>query len=361
MDVTRKYVTSNPDRTPLNKDLYSHYYWLIDTILDNFIDQLQHKIIKENVWEQQVIIRFTQKLKNTFHILRVKYAFEEELALQIDTTDSCFPSSVEIAKLEQDIFTRNEKLQKYPSEKLIKEEILTALFKEKKKPQSLIRTLKQQQFYSHLNEIEYFLNFNKGEIQQINTNKDNRGRKQYKCSWASYSAISNCPYVYMMIFETSFGKKESLEESHFWQKIKPMSDSLSLSAYAGDIDAYFKNVHPKLLKRVCLGPIFSYYAQDNQTYTDIIKQLTIDDFALVFETEVTTSIDEKSSKSFFGSGEVMQIFHIDRTDRECLERHASQIHKYLMAPHKVIQHLTRSNAELLKNLTKPPLIINALK
>ena len=135
--TTNKYINSNPDRTSLHKDLYSHYYWLMDTVLQSFITQLKSKLIKENTWEQEVIIRYAQQLKNTLHILRVKYAFEEDQALQIDSTESGYPSSVEITKLEQDILDRFEHLKKLPTEKGIKEEILTHLFKNKQRPDKI--------------------------------------------------------------------------------------------------------------------------------------------------------------------------------------------------------------------------------
>jgi len=41
----------------------------------------------------------------------------------------------------------------------------------------------------------------------------------------------------------------------------------------------------------------------------------------------------------FSFGQVRETFFIPETDPECYERKASRIHRYMMLPHTVMQHM----------------------
>jgi hypothetical protein len=50
------------------------------------------------------------------------------------------------------------------------------------------------------------------------------------------------------------------------------------------------------------------------------------------------------------------VFHVDETNKDCMERMVSEVQKYLFTTHTVLQYLNDQHKEMLKELSAPPFI-----
>ncbi|MFT7588784.1 MAG: putative nucleic-acid-binding protein, partial [Limisphaerales bacterium] len=98
------------------------------------------------------------------------------------------------------------------------------------------------------------------------------------------------------------------------------------------------------------------YSQDDHLYTQILRSsFSEDDLVFRFTTEVIFSIGEKKSKGFLSSRELRQIFFVDKSNAETMERNVSEVHKYMLATHNVVQYLHDNHKEKLDGLAMPPI------
>ncbi|MDQ3101476.1 MAG: hypothetical protein M3R08_08815 [Bacteroidota bacterium] len=74
-------------------------------------------------------------------------------------------------------------------------------------------------------------------------------------------------------------------------------------------------------------------------------------------TEIVFSVgQEKRDTGFLSKSELRQVFHVDETNKDCMERMVSEVQKYLFTTHTVLQYLSHQQKELLKELSAPPFI-----
>jgi len=120
------------------------------------------------------------------------------------------------------------------------------------------------------------------------------------------------------------------------------SGSQSIYVMVSFIDQELPLVHPKLIKKYDLGPLYGTYSKDESPYTKFHQRQKLDSrhYVFFYEEEIVASVNEGLVKANWISGKVpLQDFHIKSDDKECQKRKLSDLKKYLIAPHKVIQLL----------------------
>jgi hypothetical protein len=115
-----------------------------------------------------------------------------------------------------------------------------------------------------------------------------------------------------------------------------------------------------VLKRIEIGPIYGKYARDKHRYTILLrKQFNPDDYIFTYNTEIVFSTGEKRTKSFLSKGELRQVFYIDESNKECMERMISDMHSYMITSHNVLQYLNDNQPEDLAKLSAPVYVYDA--
>jgi hypothetical protein len=174
--------------------------------------------------------------------------------------------------------------------------------------------------------------------------------------------MTNRPHIYILVFEftnpTVNLAKEGAET--FKKAIEKLNhDSSPLSVIAKDIDNEFESIKPKVLKRIDIGPIYCRYSQDKHDISNVIQEkFEDDDFAFFYTTEIVHSVGEKEvKKGGFMSREtsLRQVFFVDQTDKDSLERHVSEVNKYLIGSHKIVQYLNTEMPQYIDSLKIAPI------
>jgi len=151
-------------------------------------------------------------------------------------------------------------------------------------------------------------------------------------SWSFYDVSHNRPFICYMYFDYD-GKDPQKERDEIYTALKSIADrEMALDTMAYGIDKRLKNVLPKLIKRVDLGPIHNVFAKDENKVTHAILQ-------------GIESSSEFKEGSFF-SKQTFQKWNDPYRQR------------YVFAPHRIIQLLHNKTPEIMNKLAMPPVQIS---
>ncbi|MEN9000758.1 MAG: hypothetical protein ABF242_00440, partial [Flavobacteriales bacterium] len=324
------------------------------------IDSLKSRSA-DNPIEIAILKDFLQKYLNTVEILRLKYLFQQDDKMAIDLTDSSFPNYLEIKKLDAEALKSRETLAKMPNKDSIKQEVLDYMFERKAQPIHLLQKMGEITYNESLINERYMKMFTEGSLHELGKTK--AGHKKYLYSWASYDSMTNRPYIYILAFEFTNDsvnlQKEGLEAFKAIIE-KNESNSSPLKVLATDLDNSAESIKPKILKRIDIGPIYCKYSKENHEISKTIQEkFTEDDFAFFYTTEIVNSVGEKEHKTggiFSSEKQLRQVFFVDETDIDSLERHVSEVNKYLIGSHKIVQYLTANKPNYVNNLKIPAIV-----
>ena len=352
------------DRSVLEgENAYSDYFEYVKRAL-NILLSSYDKISSQTPLEVTVLKEYSQKFLNTIEAFRLKYSFAENQSMLVDLTESGFPNFIEFKRLGDDLHKKESELSKMPTKDSLKQNILDHLVKKFNDPSTLLQQLSKQCYFNNLNAHKLFFEFNPGKIELIKEANDKEETRTYFYSWASFDSVTNKPFVYTMVFENptniSNENTDIKRDLDFIEVIKRCTHNSSpLKVIASDIDNSYENIYPKILKRIEIGPVFGKYSRDKHPFTLLLNNhFSEEDFIFTYETEVVFSIGQKKTKSFLSKGELRQVFYIDETNKECMEKMISQIDKYMITSHRVLQYLNDTRPEVLKGLSVPAYIYN---
>lgn len=352
------------DKTTLEGgDDYLAYFTYLQSLFNRLLESLRART-QDDPLEISILQRFAGQFLNTVECLRMKYLCEPERKLRYDPTDSSFPSFIEFKELEYDLTMRDQKLRELPSVDVLKQAILDSLFRNQVTPDALLQQLGQREYnlllsrYSTLGGL--FREFTPGDWKPLAIS-EKTGAAQFLYSWGSFDVLTNRPHIYMLILEQNPDPKAAVKAKQelltLEETVKKISNNTApLQVIARDLDAAFKEFSPKVLKRIELGPIYGRYSSDEHFYSLILdKNFGPDDLIFRFTTEIIFSIGETKTKGLLSGGELRQIFFVDKSNRETIERNVSEVHQYMIANHAVVQYLNDHYPEKVRELALPPI------
>lgn len=224
------------------------------------IYQLKQERDKEAVEEHRIVLQYLKKLVYTFDLLRWKYLFNTSDKLKIDKSDSGFVNFYEISQIETDLRKDAEPLDSQDAGISLKERILVSLLQKGKDPEELLAEMAATEYRKRLIREELFLFFNEGKLSR--KDDDHSEKRKYFFYWGCYDKKSNMPYIYLLDFEQDKevpgldANEETLSE--FMNVIRSEgSRAPAAGIVAMAIDQRLEHIHPKMLKRLCIGPIYS--------------------------------------------------------------------------------------------------------
>ncbi|MGB0850005.1 MAG: hypothetical protein ACPGTP_02055 [Bacteroidia bacterium] len=351
---------SELDRSILEgENVYTDYFNNLKFSLNSLLSSLNHFAV-DSPMELDIVKSYCQKFLNTIEVFRLKYAFDENNQMLVDLTESGFPNFLEFKRLTDDMNTKTAKLSKLPSVDSIKQNILDSLIRNKKNPTKLLKQLSSVCYLSKLNRTNLFFEFTPGKLELLKEIDNKDKQRRYLYSWGSYDSVTNRPFIYVMVFDNTLVTRKTnsdvKKDRDFIDVIRRIThNSAPLKVIASDIDESFEAIHPKVLKRIDIGPIFGQYAQDDHFYTKMLREnFNKEDFVFTYNTEIIFSVGEKRNSSFLSTGDLRQIFQVDESNKDCMDRMISKMHKYLITSHPVLQYITENNPEIVKNLSAPP-------
>jgi hypothetical protein len=345
-----------------DRDEYRRYFDLLSTVGERLraCYRLQDP---GGSYEAGIVPGFVEKLRTTIGLLRVKHTHAAPGArpLWIDVTESGFPNAMELDNLKQDLLRRKERVLQLPVAVALKRAVLDRLFQDLGDPPELLAQLSERAYFDLLEQAPsdlfapgpLFLPFTPGDVTLRGA--DARYRS-YVVSWACYDFETNRPYVHVMTVDQDATEEPLEKHGTAYAKLLEVlraegSRAPDVGILALAIDDAIDPIHPKILKRLCIGPLYAPILFDRgpaaggdapSALETVLRQhgRRADDFVLVLRDEIVFSKAQQVTRSLLSpKGRIREIFAITETDPECYARRASVVHTDVMLPHDLLQRL----------------------
>lgn len=333
-----------------SKEQYVFYHKMVEFSIKELIVGVQHEHIC-NTQEIQLFQQYCDLLLYSIEAMRVKYMYDDEDNMKIDLTDSGFPNYLEFRYLFNDLELRDQYVKKLPEVEQLKDEFLDTLLKQKQniKKRKLFQAASIV-YYSSAKKEYIFNRFVQGKI--IDAPEGSNG--EYLVSWSFYDVSHNRPFICFMYFDYD-GRDPQKVRSEIYETLKNAADrDMALDGMAYAIDRKLKDVFPKHIKRIDLGPLHNVFAKDENELTHAIldsiskKEVPLESYAFSMQVDQVFSGSEFSEGSFFS--------------KQTLQKWNDAVRqKYVFAPHRIIQMLYNKTPELMNKLAKPPIQVADLK
>jgi len=338
------------DSAVLNsKEQYIFYHKKVDFVLKELVVSVQ----RNKLCTEQELVFFKQYcdlLLYSIEAMRIKYMYDEEENMKVDLTESGFPNYLEFRYLFNDLALRKEYLDRLKPVESLQNEFLDQLLR-KKQPVKKDRLFQAASlvYYTSVEKKYIFNRFVQGKII-----KSPKGFTQdFMTSWSFYDVANNRPFICFMYFNYA-GRNIEKDKAEIYQVLKNTADrNMGLDTMAYGIDRKLKEVHPKYIKRIDLGPFHNVFAKDENEMTHAIlkgiakKEISLESYALSFTIDEVLSVSEFTEGGYF-SKQTLQKWNTVKKD------------KYVFAPHRIIQLLYNQTPEIINQLTKAPIEMSAL-
>ena len=275
--------------------------------------------------EARIFGRYLSAVTGTFRALSFKYLMtgraEGSPRLTFDRHESGFPVAQELMMMALDAAQVQKHLNGMASESELKDRMVRQIVRDLTVPTQLQFALSQRLYYEALSVAVgeaggIFWPKNDPDLQFI---REVDGRRHFLLHWAVYDTQVNLPVVYLLDVEDS-GIKALPNDDRRWPMVQAhlMAQSvmgLKLLTIAQGFDKDFSGLHPKRLRRITLGPMYSHnFTLQSGPISQVLsdaKAADGDDWALVWTVEDLLSEREEEVKDGWFSSAERQVFKLD--------------------------------------------------
>ena len=270
--------------------------------------------------EARVLGGYLAGVIGTFRALSLKYLMtgkaEAASRLTIDRHESGFPVAQELMVMALDAAQVEKHLAGMPSEAEIKDRMIRTIVGELKIPAGLQFSLSQRLYFEALQAGGLFWARNDPVAQWIEAAGE---RRHYLVHWAVWDSAINLPVVYLMDVEDS-GKKPLPNDDYRWPpaQAKFLAQSvggLKLLTIATGFDTDFEDLHPRRLRRITLGPMYSAsFTLQSGPISRVLEDAKApegQDWALVWTVEDLVADREEMVKDGWFSSRPKQVYKLD--------------------------------------------------
>lgn len=309
--------------------------------------------------ETRVLGRYLTALAGTFRALSHKYLMtgrgETAPRLTIDRHESGFPVAQELMVMAVDASQAEKHLAGMPSEAELKDRMIRQIVGDLTIPTALQFALSQRYYYEALAAGGIFWARNDPDAQWI---QDLGSRRHFLVHWAVWDTQVNLPVLYLLDVEDS-GKRPLPNDAYRWPQVQAalMAQSvggLKLVTIATGFDKDFEGLHPRRLRRVILGPMYSAsFTLQSGPISKVLEGARApegEDWALVWTVEDLVSDREEAVKDGWFSSSVRQVFKLDPVAGA--ELGATRQDRMIILPEKPYQVLVEQDPAGLRGLRK---------
>ncbi|SLN61012.1 hypothetical protein AQS8620_02771 [Aquimixticola soesokkakensis] len=305
--------------------------------------------------EETVVSTYVRAVAKTFDALGLKYLLTGRDtgvffgSLAFDNHESGFPVHREIMQMASDASQAGKHLAGMPDVATLKDRMLREIIGNLSLPTKLQFALSQRLYYEALQSGGLFgVQNDPLAIWLETTGEDPKAaRRSYLVHWAVYDSQINLPVVYLLELEDT-GRVALAADDTRWPEVQrhlmaQALGGLKLLTIARGFDRDFDDLHPKRLKRIHLGPMYSqaYTRQSGpiQSVLDAARAPEGQDWALAltFE-ELRSERVEEERKGWFGSVE-REVFALDPFAGRGAETGATLMSRALVLPERPYQAL----------------------
>lgn len=309
--------------------------------------------------EARVLGGYLTGVAATFRALNHKYLMtgrgEGAPRLTIDRHESGFPVAQELMIMAVDAQQAERHLGGMPSETELKDRMIRQIVGDLTIPTALQFALSQRYYYEALAAGGLFWARNDPDAQWIANAGD---RRHYLVHWAVWDTQVNLPVVYLMDLEES-GRRPLPTDAYRWPQAQAalMAQSiggLKLLTIATGFDKDFPDLHPKRLRRIILGPMYSAsFTLQSGPISKVLEGAKApegEDWALVWTVEDLLSEREEVVKDGWFSSSARQIYSFDPAAGADLG--ATRQDRMIILPERPYQVLVEQNPPGLRAYRK---------
>ena len=313
--------------------------------------------------ERTGIDDYLDRLRTSFAALSARYrrvqrGGKSAAGLTIDRSDSGYPVFQEFLQLGIDLGEANQVLTTLPTRRVLKAEMLDHVLTRRSMPRKLQTQMSRRIYCEILAERPPYLTVNAPDIMQVGERSSDR--RAYLVRWAVYDSHRNMPNIYLLGLEES-GDRPLLGDERRWPRLVEHVTAQSLSTLklltiARGIDKDFPDIHPKRLRRIHFGPM---YSNRFTRHADVVQDLLSEpepgseqDWIFCWSVETLRSKGTKTTSSgLFGSTQ-SEDFDIDVHAHDEMEAGATRLERGMILPYRPYQRLVERDSPQLRPLRK---------
>ena len=311
--------------------------------------------------EARILGKYLTRLAETFAALADKCLMTGRSPgapkLTFDRHESGFPVAQELMVMAVDAQQAAKHLEGMASATELKDRMVRRILQDLAVPTDLQFAMSQRLYYEALSRGGLFWTRNDPDAQWI---EDKGDRRHYLVHWAVYDTQVNLPVVYLMNVEDS-GKRPMPNDDNRWPQAQAhlmaqSVDGLKLLTIATGFDKDFKDLHPKRLRRIHLGPMYSHdFTLQSGPISDVLANANApdgEDWALVWTVEdlVSDRVEEVSA-GWFSTVE-RQVFALDPFSGRGVDTGATRTERMVILPERPYQALAELNPPGFRSVRK---------
>jgi len=337
--------------------LVRRYFHKFDIITGHLTDVAAEFEAEQSLTRAEVrlIGGHIEALRKTFAALANKYMFSGRsdgplvAKLTFDRVESGFPVFAELMTMANDAQQAARHLAAMPPADAMKDDMVRQIVRKLEAPAKLQYALSQRLYYEALAAGGLFWGRNDPDALWQGDVSD--ARRQYLVHWSVYDSGMNLPVLYLMNLEDSGTRALPLDQ-HRWPEAQAhlMAQSLGglkLLTIAQGFDRDFPDLHPKRLRRIHLGPMYSAsFTLQSGPIRDVLEQAHApegEDWALALTLEdLLSDRVEQERAGWFGTVE-REIFALDPFAGRGADTGATRTERSIILPQRPYQVLAELN------------------
>jgi len=313
--------------------------------------------------EANVLAGHVGALAASFRALSHKYLFAlpgegRSAGLEIDRGHSGFPVFSEFLLMASDAQQAPGHLGPETTPERLREAMLETILTEHRVPRRGQFAMAQRRYYEALAAGGLFWARNDPEALWLSETAE--GRLVFLLHWAVYDSQINMPVIYLMEVEDS-GRTALPRDPRRWPQVQAHLGAQALGGLkpvtiARGFDEDFDDLHPRRLRRLHLGPMYSAaFTRQTGPLRGILEAARADpgeDWALVWtEEDLRAERSERTRSGWFGSVE-RQVFTLDPFSGRGVDTGATRTERALILPERPFQVLAETRPAGFENVVK---------
>ena len=304
--------------------------------------------------EVKVLTRQVAALTYTFKALSMKYLMVGRDtgrffgSLNMDTVESGFPVAAELMTMANDAAQAQTHLAGLPDAGAFKQEMIRKIVGDREVPTKLQFALSQRLYYEELLRGDFFWVHNHPQMEWLSGEGE---RRRYMVDWAVYDTQLNLPTVYLMEVEDT-GRHPLPQDTRRWPEVQAhlmaqAVGALKLLTIAKGFDEDFDDLHPKSLKRIHLGPMYSHeYTRQTGPLREVLEEAKSppgQDWALAWTIEELESERVETQRAGWFSTVEREVFALDPFSGRGVDTGATRMERAIILPQRPFQVLAEKN------------------
>lgn len=316
--------------------------------------------------ETEVLARYLVGLGFTFRALANKYHMAGRIEgplpgkLTFDREESGFPVHAELLQMASDAAQAALHLKNMPSPDELKRQMVAQIVGKLEVPTKLQYAMSQRLYYEELVKGQLFWPQMHPDAVWLGNDGGSEARRRYLLHWAVYDSSVNIPTIYLMDVEDT-GRVALPKDEHRWPEAQAhlMAQAvagLKLVTIAGGFDKDFDDLHPKRLRRIHVGPMYSHaYTRQTGPLREVLEEANApegQDWALAWTVEDLVSERVEMEKSgWFGQVE-REVFSLDPFATVGADAGLTRMERAIILPARPFQVLAEKSPPGFRDVRK---------